>query len=97
MMDRIWQEAPARHPRNNAAEPALAPTPQMSSRAIDAVLRHRAARLGYCPLAAGRRLESTRAEAQKTAPLISILTVSALLGAPFHRAVGHGPRRACRR
>ena len=80
MMDRIWQKRPLDILVNNAAGQILAPTHKMSSRAIDAVLGIVLHGSAYCTVAAGRRWIDA---GERNKVVMSILTVSALLGAPF--------------
>src|SRR5258705_466781 len=80
MMDRIWQKRPLDILVNNAAGQILAPTHKMSSRAIDAVLGVVLRGSAYCTVAAGRRWIDA---GERNKVVMSILTVSALLGAPF--------------
>src|SRR2546422_3901458 len=79
-MDRIWQKRPLDILVNNAAGQILAPTHKMSSRAIDAVLGIVLHGSTYCTVAAGRRWIDA---GERNKVVMSILTVSALLGAPF--------------
>src|SRR5206468_10518008 len=58
----------------------LAPTHKMSSRAIDAVLGIVLRGSAYCTVAAGRRWIDA---GERNKVVMSILTVSALMGAPF--------------
>jgi len=80
MMDRIWQKRPLDILVNNAAGQILAPTHKMSSRAIDAVLGIVLHGSAYCTVAAGRRWIDA---GERNKVVMSILTVSALMGAPF--------------
>jgi NAD(P)-dependent dehydrogenase (short-subunit alcohol dehydrogenase family) len=80
MMDRIWQKRPLDILVNNAAGQILAPTHKMSSRAIDAVLGIVLHGSAYCTVAAGRRWIDA---GERNKVVMSILTVSALTGAPF--------------
>jgi len=65
---------------NNAAGQILAPTHKMSSRAIDAVLGIVLHGSAYCTVAAGRRWIDA---GERNKVVMSILTVSALMSAPF--------------
>ena len=80
MMDRIWQKRPLDILVNNAAGQILASTHKMSSRAIDAVLGIVLRGSAYCTVAAGRRWIDA---GERNKVVMSILTVSALMGAPF--------------
>jgi NAD(P)-dependent dehydrogenase (short-subunit alcohol dehydrogenase family) len=79
MMETIWQTAPLDILINNAAGNFLAQTHKLSPRAIDSVLNIVLHGAAYCTVAAGRRW----IEAQHKGVVLSILTLSALNGAPF--------------
>ncbi|MEO8559061.1 MAG: SDR family oxidoreductase [Rhodospirillales bacterium] len=79
MMETIWQTAPLDILVNNAAGNFLAQTHKLSPRAIDSVLNIVLHGAAYCTVAAGKRW----IEAQRKGVVLSILTLSALNGAPF--------------
>jgi NAD(P)-dependent dehydrogenase (short-subunit alcohol dehydrogenase family) len=79
MMDRIWQTGPLDVLVNNAAGNFLAQTHKLSPRAIDSVLNIVLHGTAYCTVACGRRW----IEADRPGTVLSILTLSALQGAPF--------------
>lgn len=79
MMDRIWQTGPLDILINNAAGNFLAKTERLSPRAIDAVLGIVLHGTAYCTVACGRRW----IEAGRPGTALSILTLSALQGAPY--------------
>jgi len=79
MMKRIWQDGPLDILVNNAAGNFLARTQLLSHRAVDAVLNTVLHGAAYCTIACGRRWI---AEGRPGA-VLSILTLSALQGAPF--------------
>jgi NAD(P)-dependent dehydrogenase (short-subunit alcohol dehydrogenase family) len=80
MMDRIWEKRPLDVLVNNAAGQILAQTHRLSTRAIDAVLNIVLHGSAYCTVAAGRRWIDAGA---RDKVVLSILTVSSLMGAPF--------------
>ena len=80
MMDRIWEKRPLDILVNNAAGQILAQTNKMSMRAIDAVLGIVLHGSAYCTVAAGRRWIDA---GLRDRVVMSILTVSSLMGAPF--------------
>ncbi len=79
MMDRIWDEQPLDILVNNAAGNFLAQTHKLSPRAIDSVLNIVLHGAAYCTVAAGRRWIETGHKGT----VLSILSLSALTGAPF--------------
>jgi NAD(P)-dependent dehydrogenase (short-subunit alcohol dehydrogenase family) len=79
MMDRIWESGPLDTLVNNAAGNFLAQTHRLSPRAIDAVLGIVLHGSAYCTVACGRRW----IDAGRPGTVLSILTLSALDGAPF--------------
>ncbi len=79
MMDRIWQTGPLDILLNNAAGNFLAQTHKLSPRAIDSVLNIVLHGTAYCTVACGRRW----IEVGRPGTVLSILTLSALQGAPF--------------
>ncbi len=79
MMNRIWQDGPLDILLNNAAGNFLAQTDKLSPRAIDSVLNIVLHGTAYCTVACGRRW----IEAGRPGTVLSILTLSALQGAPF--------------
>lgn len=79
MMDRIWQRGPLDVLVNNAAGNFLAQAHRLSPRAVDAVLSIVLHGSAYCTIACGRRW----IEAGRGGTVLSILTLSALHGAPF--------------
>lgn len=79
MLDEIWREKPLDILVNNAAGNFLAQSHRLSPRAVDAVLNIVLHGSAYCTLGAGRRwIEDGRGGV-----VLSILTLSALTGAPF--------------
>ena len=79
MMDRIWQAGPLDILLNNAAGNFLAQTHKLSPRAIDSVLNIVLHGTAYCTISCGRRW----IEDGRPGTVLSILTLSALQGAPF--------------
>jgi len=79
MMERIWRDGPLDILVNNAAGNFLARTQLLSHRAVDAVLNTVLHGAAYCTIACGRRW----IEAGRPGAVLSILTLSALQGAPF--------------
>ena len=79
MMERIWRDGPLDILVNNAAGNFLARTERLSPRAIDAVLNIVLHGAAYCTVACGRRW----IEAGRPGTVLSILTLSALQGAPY--------------
>jgi len=79
MMDRIWRGGPLDILVNNAAGNFLARSERLSPRAIDAVLEIVLHGTAYCTVACGRRW----IDAGRPATVLSILTLSALQGAPY--------------
>ena len=79
MMDRLFAKAPLDILVNNAAGNFIAQTHKLSPRAIDAVLNIVLHGTAYCTVACGRRW----IEAGRPGTVLSILTLSALQGAPF--------------
>src|SRR3979490_14601 len=80
MMDRIWEKRPLDLLVNNAAGQILAQDNKMSTRAIDSVLGIVLHGSAYCTVAAGRRWIDA---GLRDRVVMSILTVSAVSGAPF--------------
>src|SRR6202047_5002194 len=80
MMDHIWAKRPLDILVNNAAGQILAQTNKMSTRAIDSVLGIVLHGSAYCTVAAGRRWIDA---GLRDRVVMSILTVSSLMGAPF--------------
>ena len=80
MMDHIWAKRPLDILVNNAAGQILAQTNKMSMRAIDSVLGIVLHGSAYCTVAAGRRWIDA---GLRDRVVMSILTVSSLMGAPF--------------
>ena len=80
MMDKIWAKRPLDVLVNNAAGQILAQTNKMSTRAIDSVLGIVLHGSAYCTVAAGRRWIDA---GLRDRVVMSILTVSSLMGAPF--------------
>ncbi|MDR3466586.1 MAG: SDR family oxidoreductase [Xanthobacteraceae bacterium] len=79
MLDGIWASGPLDVLVNNAAANFLAQTHRLSNRAIDAVLAICLHGTAYCTAGVGRRwIDSGRG-----GTVLSILTLSALMGAPF--------------
>jgi len=79
MMDELWQRQPLDVLVNNAAGNFIAQTHRLSPRAIDSVLGICLHGTAYCTTACGRRwIDDGRA-----GTVLSILTLSALMGAPF--------------
>ena len=84
MLDRIWQHGPLDALVNNAAGNFLAPTHRLSPRAVDAVLGVVLHGSAYCTIGCGRRwIDALGSAAAQPASVLSILTLSALHGAPF--------------
>lgn len=79
MMERIFASGPLDALVNNAAGNFIAQTHRLSPRAIDAVLGTTLHGPAYCTVACGRRW----IEAERKGVVLSILTLSALHGAPF--------------
>lgn len=79
MMERIFAKAPLDILINNAAGNFIAQTHKLSPRAVDAVLNIVLHGTAYCTIACGRRW----IEAGRPGTVLSILTLSALQGAPF--------------
>jgi NAD(P)-dependent dehydrogenase (short-subunit alcohol dehydrogenase family) len=79
MMERIFAKAPLDILVNNAAGNFIAQTHKLSPRAIDSVLNIVLHGTAYCTIACGRRW----IEAGRPGTVLSILTLSALQGAPF--------------
>ncbi len=79
MMGRIFETRPLDILVNNAAGNFIAQTHKLSPRAVDAVLGIVLHGTAYCTIACGRRW----IEAGRPGTVLSILTLSALQGAPF--------------
>ena len=79
MMDRLYAAGPLDVLVNNAAGNFIAQTHRLSPRAIDAVLGTTLHGPAYCTVACGRRW----IDAGRPGVVLSILTLSALHGAPF--------------
>ena len=79
MMGRIFEKRPLDVLVNNAAGNFIAQTHKLSSRAVDAVLRIVLNGTAYCTIACGRRW----IEAGRPGTVLSVVTLSALQGAPF--------------
>jgi NAD(P)-dependent dehydrogenase (short-subunit alcohol dehydrogenase family) len=79
MMARIFDKAPLDILVNNAAGNFIAQTHKLSTRAVDAVLGIVLHGTAYCTVACGKRW----IEAGRRGTVLSILTLSALQGAPF--------------
>ena len=79
MMERIFETRPLDILVNNAAGNFIAQTHRLSPRAVDAVLGIVLNGTAYCTIACGRRW----IEAGRAGTVLSILTLSALQGAPF--------------
>lgn len=79
MLDEIWKDGPLDALINNAAGNFLAQTEKLSPRAVDAVLNIVLHGAAYCTIGAGRRW----IEEGRQGTVLSILTLSALAGAPF--------------
>ena len=79
MLDRAWQSGPVDVLVNNAAGNFLAKTDRLSPRAVDAVLNTVLHGAAYCTIGCGRRW----IDAGRPGVVLSILTLSALQGAPF--------------
>lgn len=79
MMDEIWRRRPLDALVNNAGANFVAQTHQLSPRAIDSILNICLHGTAYCTIAAGRRW----IEQGSGGVVLSILTLSALSGAPF--------------
>ena len=80
MMDKIWEKRPLDILVNNAAGQILAQTHKLSTRAIDSVLGIVLHGSAYCTVSAGRRWID---QGLRDRVVMSILTVSSLMGAPF--------------
>jgi NAD(P)-dependent dehydrogenase (short-subunit alcohol dehydrogenase family) len=79
MLDAIWRHGPLDALVNNAAGNFIAQTQRLSPRAVDAVLGIVLHGSAYCTIGCGRRW----IEAGRGGAVLSILTLSALHGAPF--------------
>jgi NAD(P)-dependent dehydrogenase (short-subunit alcohol dehydrogenase family) len=79
MMERIFEKRPLDILLNNAAGNFIAQTHKLSPRAVDAVLGIVLNGTAYCTIACGRRW----IEAGRPGTVLSIVTLSALQGAPF--------------
>jgi NAD(P)-dependent dehydrogenase (short-subunit alcohol dehydrogenase family) len=79
MLDAVWREKPLDVLVNNAAGNFIAQTHKLSSRAIDSVLGICLHGTAYCTTGMGRRW----IEQGRPGTVLSILTLSALMGAPF--------------
>ena len=79
MMGRIFEKRPLDILVNNAAGNFVAQTHKLSPRAVDAVLGIVLNGTAYCTIACGRRW----IEAGRPGTVLSIVTLSALQGAPF--------------
>jgi len=79
MLDTVWASGPLDVLVNNAAANFLAQTHRLSPRAIDAVLNICLHGTAYCTTGVGRRW----IDAGRGGTVLSILTLSALTGAPF--------------
>ena len=79
MLDRIWCTAPLDGLVNNAAGNFIAQTHKLSARAIDSILGICLHGTAYCTTGVGRRW----IDAGRPGTVLSILTLSALSGAPF--------------
>jgi NAD(P)-dependent dehydrogenase (short-subunit alcohol dehydrogenase family) len=79
MMESIWESGPLDVLVNNAAGNFLARTERLSPRAVDAVIDIVLKGGAYCTIAAGRRW----IDAGRPGAVLSILTQSAMVGAPF--------------
>jgi NAD(P)-dependent dehydrogenase (short-subunit alcohol dehydrogenase family) len=79
MMESIWESGPLDVLVNNAAGNFLARTERLSPRAVDAVIDIVLKGGAYCTIAAGRRW----IDAGRPGTVLSILTQSAIVGAPF--------------
>lgn len=79
MLDAAWARAPLDVLVNNAAGNFVAQTHRLSHRAVDAVLNSVLHGAAYCTIGAGRRWIG----AGRPGTVLSILTLSALQGAPF--------------
>ena len=79
MLDRIWTTRPLDILVNNAAGNFIAQTHKLSARAIDSVLGICLHGTAYCTTGAGRRW----IDAGHPGTVLSILTLSALMGAAF--------------
>jgi NAD(P)-dependent dehydrogenase (short-subunit alcohol dehydrogenase family) len=78
-MDAIWADGPLDILVNNAAGNFVAQTHRLSPRAVDAVLGVVLHGSAYCTIEAGRRW----IEAERPGVVLSVLTVSSLMGAAF--------------
>ena len=96
MLDTAWSKGKIDVLVNNAAGNFIAQTHKLSARAIDSILGICLHGGAYCTTGAGRRW----IEANESGTVLSILTVSALMGAPFtvpsamqsrHRSDGPSP------
>jgi NAD(P)-dependent dehydrogenase (short-subunit alcohol dehydrogenase family) len=79
MMDELWQRQPLDVLVNNAAGNFIAQSHRLSSRAIDSILGICLHGTAYCTTACGRRW----IDEGRPGNVLSILTLSALMGAPF--------------
>ena len=79
MLDKVFASGPLDVLVNNAAANFLAQTHRLSPRAIDAVLNICLHGTTYCTTGVGRRW----IDAGRGGTILSILTLSALMGAPF--------------
>lgn len=79
MLEDVWRTGPVDILVNNAAGNFIAQTHKLSSRAIDSVLGICLHGTAYCTTGMGRRW----IEQGRTGTVLSILTLSALTGAPF--------------
>jgi NAD(P)-dependent dehydrogenase (short-subunit alcohol dehydrogenase family) len=79
MLDQIWDKAPLDVLVNNAAGNFIAQTHKLSSRAIDSILGICLHGTAYCTTGVGRRW----IDGGRPGTVLSILTLSALSGAPF--------------
>lgn len=79
MLDTVWASGPLDVLVNNAAANFLAQTHRLSPRAIDAVLNICLHGTAYCTTGVGRRW----IDAGRGGTVLSILTLSALMGGPF--------------
>ncbi|GGC81547.1 SDR family oxidoreductase [Chelatococcus reniformis] len=79
MVERLWATAPIDILINNAAGNFLARTHLLSHRAVDAVLNTVLHGTAYCTIACGKRW----IEGGRPGTVLSVLTLSALQGAPF--------------
>jgi NAD(P)-dependent dehydrogenase (short-subunit alcohol dehydrogenase family) len=79
MMSDIWSDGPLDILVNNAAGNFIAPTQKLSHRAVDAILEIVLHGSAYCSIACGNRW----IDAKHKGVILSIITTSALYGAPF--------------